>query len=184
MKVGIVLGSIRQGRFGEQVAHWVADAAANSPDVTYEILDLQEFQVPLLDTATLPGGANKQYADERVTAWSRAVDSCDGYIFVTPEHNHSVPGAMKNAYDSLSDEWAMKPVAFVGYSADGAIRAVEHWRQIVANFSMFDVRNQVALSLFDDATDGTLTPRPQKNTDLTKMLNALEQFLRHHHASQ
>lgn len=177
MKIGVILGSIRQGRAGEAVAHWVMDAAAKRDGFEYELLDLAEFNVPLLDVEMIPGAANKQYADEATTAWSKAVDACDGFIFVTPEYNHSVPGAMKNAFDSLGGEWATKPVAFVGYGADGAVRAVEHWRQIVANFSMFGVRNQVALSIFDDYADGALRPREQKNIDLEDVLNDIEQAL-------
>lgn len=174
MKIGVILGSIRKGRAGESVAKWVMDNAAGREGYEYTLLDLAEFGVPLLEAETVPGAANKQYADEATTAWSTAVDACDGFIFVTPEYNHSVPGPMKNAFDSLGGEWAGKPVAFVGYGADGAVRAVEHWRQIVANFSMFGVRNQVALSLFDDFP----TPRSQKNKDLATVLGDIEQALR------
>lgn len=180
MNIGIILGSIREGRLGEQVAQWVFDAAKKSTPHEVTLIDLKTFNVPLLDTATIPGAANKQYDDENVTAWSQAIDACDAFIFVTPEYNHSVPGAMKNAFDSLGAEWAMKPVAFVGYSADGAIRAVEHWRQIVANFSMFDIRNQVGVSIFEDVTDGVLKPREQKNIDLENVISDISQFLTQH----
>lgn len=146
--IGVILGSIRQGRVGEGVAHWVRDAGQAHDGVEYKLLDLAEFNVPALTAATVPGAANKQYDDEAVTAWSKAVDACDGFVFVTPEYNHSIPGTMKNAFDSLASEWAGKPVAFVGYSGTGAIRAIEHWRQIVANFSMFDIRNQVGINIF------------------------------------
>ncbi len=112
--IGIFVGSIREGRLGESVGQWVADAAAKRSGADYKVLDLKEFNVPLLDAAVVPGAANKQYDDENVTRWSQAVDECDGFIFVTPEYNHSVPGAMKNAFDSLGSEWAGKPVAFVG----------------------------------------------------------------------
>ena len=146
--IGVILGSIREGRFGEGVAQWVVDAGNAHDGVEYKLLDLAEFNVPALIAAIVPGAANKQYDDEAVTAWSRAVDACDGFVFVTPEYNHSVPGTMKNAFDSLGSEWTGKPVAFVGYSGTGAIRAIEHWRQIVSNFSMFDIRNQVGINIF------------------------------------
>ncbi|PAT05870.1 NADPH-dependent FMN reductase [Corynebacterium hadale] len=177
MKIGIFLGSIRKGRAGEAVARWVSDAAEKRDGFEYERLDLSEFNVPLLDAEMVPGAANKQYEDEATTAWSKAVDACDAFIFVTPEYNHSVPGAMKNAFDVLGAEWAGKPVAFVSYGADNGLRAVEHWRQIVANFSMFGVRNQVALSLFEDFADGAFAPREQKHQSLENVLNDLEQAL-------
>jgi len=176
--VGIVLGSVREGRFGEHVAHWVLDAAtARDTDLTYQLIDLATFDVPALTAAAVPGAANKHYEVQAVTRWSEAIDACDGFIFVTPEYNHSVPGTMKNAFDSLGPEWAGKPVAFVGYGADGAVRAVEHWRQIVANFSMFGVRNQVALSLFDDTSENQFAPRDLKASDLDKVLTDLEHAL-------
>ena len=84
MKIGIVIGSVRDGRFGEGVGQWVTEAAQKREAATYEVLDLKEFDVPLMTTPTVPGAANKQYEDERVTAWSQAVDACDGYVFVTP----------------------------------------------------------------------------------------------------
>lgn len=88
--VGIILGSVREGRFGEQVAHWVLDAAAaREADVTYQLLDLGTFNVPALTAAAVPGAGNKQYDVEEVTRWSQAIDACDGFIFVTPEYNHS-----------------------------------------------------------------------------------------------
>lgn len=173
-KIGIILGSIREGRAGEQIARWVLQRAQARGTHDYQLLDLAEFDVPHLVAATPPGAAQKQYEDEAVTRWSQAVDACDGFIFVTPEYNHSVPGTMKNAFDSLGPEWMRKPVAFVGYGFDSAIRAVEHWRVIVANFSMFDVRNQVALSLVDDMEDNAFNPREQKSKDLDRVLGDLE----------
>lgn len=172
--IGVILGSIRQGRVGEGVAHWVRDTGNARDSVEYRLLDLAEFNVPALTAATVPGAANKQYDDEAVTAWSNAVDACDGFVFVTPEYNHSIPGTMKNAFDSLASEWAGKPVAFVGYSGTGAIRAIEHWRQIVANFSMFDIRNQVGINIF--GTD--LEEEKAANTDaLGTVLTDLEQAI-------
>ena len=174
--IGVILGSVRQGRFGEAVAHWVVDAGQAREGFSYQLLDLAEFNVPALTAAVPPGAANKQYENPAVTAWSKAVDACDGFVFVTPEYNHSVPGAMKNAFDSLGPEWAGKPVAFVGYGADKAIRAVEHWRQIVANFSMFDVRNQVGFSIFggefDEAKAANAGALDRMLTDLEGALSA------------
>ena len=173
--IGVFLGSVRSGRIGESVASWVIEAAGER-DVQYRLLDLADFNVPHLVAETVPGAANKQYDDPVVARWSEAVDACDGYVFVTAEYNHSVPGTMKNAFDSLFGEWAGKPVAFVSYGADGGVRAVEHWRQIVANFSMFDVRNQVGFSIFsgefDEAKAANAGALDRMLTDLEGALNA------------
>ena len=175
--IGVFLGSVRTGRIGSQVGAWVMEAGAER-DADYRLLDLAEFDVPHLIAEVVPGAANKQYDDPAVTAWSKAVDACDGVVFVTPEYNHSIPGTMKNAFDSLFGEWAGKPVAFVGYGADGGVRAVEHWRQIVANLSMTDIRNQVVLNIFgEDVNDGELSPREHKQAALTRALSDLEEKL-------
>ncbi len=116
MKIGIIVGSIREGRKGEAVGQWVAEQAQGR-DATYELLDLKSFDVPLLTSPTHPMQAKKSYDDERVQAWSDAVDACDGYVFVTPEYNHGVPrlqqptqkpdtpGANRKAPTRLPLEW-------------------------------------------------------------------------------
>src|SRR5699024_6102651 len=152
MKLGIIIGSVREGRFGGGVAQWFTPIAQerNSDEVTYEVIDLKDFDLPVLTSATVPGAARKQYDDERVQRWSATIDDCDGFVFITPEYNHGVPGGFKNAFDSLGAEWAEKPVAFVSYGAEKGIRSVEQWRTIVSNFHMVDVRAQLAVSVFED----------------------------------
>ena len=135
--------------------------------VEVELLDLKSFDVPLLTSATVPGAAQRQYDSEAVTAWSQAVDACDGFVFLTAEYNHSVPGAFKNALDSLGPEWWGKAVAFLSYGADGGVRAVEHWRTIVANMGMVDVRGQVPFSTFTErGEDGGFAPNERRAGEL------------------
>lgn len=173
MKIGIIVGSIRDGRSGKAVGDWVAERAAQHGDADFALLDLKEFDVPLLTSATVPAAANKQYDSPNVTRWSQAVDSCDGFVFVTPEYNHGVPGAFKNALDNLGSEWMNKTVGFVSYGADGGTRAVEQWRQIVANFSMLDVRAQVSLSLFTDFGADGFAPQERRAGELATVLDQL-----------
>ncbi|WP_293769731.1 NAD(P)H-dependent oxidoreductase [uncultured Corynebacterium sp.] len=175
-KIGIILGSIRKGRSGEAVANWVYDIAKarNAAGFECELLDLKSFNVPLLESEVVPGAANKQYDDANVQAWSDAIDSCDAFVFVTPEYNHSVPGAFKNAFDSLGSEWANKPVAFVSYGFAGGIRAVEAWRVAVANFSMKQLRNQVDINMITDYTDGAFTPAEFKAGMMDGVLGEVE----------
>ena len=177
--IGIIIGSIREGRTGEHVAKWVEQQAAKRDNgVNYEVVDLKEFNVPLLESATVPGAANKQYDNEAVQNWSAKIDSLDGFVFVTPEYNHSVPGPFKNAFDSLGAEWAGKPVAFVGYGAAGGVRAVEHWRAIVKNFSMVDVRNQLDLNLFTEFTAEGFAPNERRESEFEAMLVELEDWVK------
>ena len=175
-KIGIILGSTRDDRAGLAIAQWVTDLAQGR-DVDYELIDLKAFDVPILTTSVIPMAANKNYEDPQVQAWSDAVDSCDGYIFVTPEYNHSVPGAFKNAVDSLGTEWVAKPIAYVGYSFTGGIRAVEAWRLIMANFSMKQLRTQLDISLNTDMKDETFTPADFKIEIVENICAELEEAL-------
>ncbi len=173
MKIGIIVGSIRDGRLGPAVGQWAYDIASQRDDATYELIDLKSFDVPLLTTATPPMAAGKRYESPQVNAWSQAIDACDGFVFVTSEHNHSVPAAFKNAFDSLGSEWSGKPVAFIGYGADNGIRAVEHWRTIISNFAMHDVRAQVSLSLFTDFGQEGFAPASRRTDEVSTMLDQL-----------
>ncbi|WP_149359354.1 NADPH-dependent FMN reductase [Lolliginicoccus suaedae] len=173
MKIGIIIGSIRDDRKGALVGSWVSGAAKARDDADFTVIDLKAFDVPLLTSATVPGAANRQYDSDAVTAWGAAIDECDGFVFVTPEYNHGVPGGFKNAFDSIGPEWTGKTVAFVSYGADGGVRAVEHWRQIIANFHMHDVRTQVALGLFTDFDDSGLALQDRREGELSTLLDHL-----------
>ncbi|WP_062205583.1 NADPH-dependent FMN reductase [Demequina salsinemoris] len=175
MKIGIIVGSIREGRRGRGVGQWVLAHAANRPDADYELIDLKEHDVPLFTSSVSPAVAGRAYEDPAVQRWSAAIDACDAFIFVTPEYNHGVPGAFKNAVDSLGPEWRNKPVAFVSYGADGGVRAVEQWRQIVANFQMFGIRSAIALGMFTDfAGDGSVAAIDRRAAEAETMLSDLE----------
>lgn len=174
MKIGIVIGSIREGRRGEKVARWVHELAQERTDAEFDVVDLKTFDLPLLTSATVPGTAKRQYDDARVTAWSQAIDSFDGFVFVTPEYNHGVPGAFKNAVDSLGPEWTGKVVAFASYGAERGVRSVEQWRQILANFQIFDVRAIVAFSNFEEFDgEGGFAPHDRRTGEAHTMFDQL-----------
>ena len=173
MKIGIILGSVRDDRVGAAVAGWVQEQSAGR-EHTYELVDLKSFDVPVLTSATVPMAAGKSYDDPRVQAWGDAIDRFDGFVFVTPEYNHGVPGALKNAVDSIGAELSGKAFGMVAYGADGGVRAVEQWRVIIANFSSVVVRAQVSLSLFDDTEDGELKPREKWLDSLGNVFDQVE----------
>lgn len=173
MRIGIIVGSIRQGRKGAAVADWVAARAAEVTDATFEVLDLKDFDLPLMTSATLPAMANRKYDSDEVSRWSAAVDACDGFIFVTPEYNYGLPGAFKNAVDSLGPEWNRKTVAFVSYGGDGGIRATAQWRQVVTNFEMLDVRAALGLSIFREFDETGFLPDERRNGELNVLFSQL-----------
>ena len=147
-RIGIILGSTRPGRNGEAVAKWVHELASKRTDATFELIDLKDFALPHLDEALPP--TMGQYANDHTREWAATIARFDGFVFVTPEYNHSTSGALKNAIDYLYSEWNNKAAGFVSYGGLGGARAVEHLRLIVGELQMADVRNQVALSLNTD----------------------------------
>jgi len=177
MRIAIIVGSTRPGRKGSTVGRWVHDHALQRDDVPgkvdFDLLELEDFDLPLLDEATIPAAADREYEVPQTRAWSERIAQYDGYVFVTPEYNHSVPAALKNAVDVLGSEWAHKAVGFVSYGADGGVRAVEHWRGVVANLMMNDVRAQVSLLVFEDWREGEFHPLDRREDELGTMLDQL-----------
>jgi NAD(P)H-dependent FMN reductase len=168
--IAIILGSTRPGRNGEAVARWVHDIAAKRADATYELVDIAEFNLPHLDE-TAPASLG-QYAQPHTRAWAEKIGSFDGYVFVTPEYNHSTSGALKNAIDFLYAEWNNKAAGFVSYGGAGGTRAVEHLRLVMGELQVADVRAQVALSLHTDFTDfSKFTPAAHQADAVNAMLD-------------
>jgi NAD(P)H-dependent FMN reductase len=127
IKIGIILGSTRPNRSGEQVATWVHDLASRRSDAEFELLDLRDYPLPYLDE-TLPPSMG-QYQNEHTKQWAATIASFDGFIMVTPEYNHSTSAALKNALDYLYAEWNNKAAGFVSYGLAGGARAAEHLLQ-------------------------------------------------------
>jgi NAD(P)H-dependent FMN reductase len=148
LKVGIILGSTRPGRNGEAVARWVHEQASRRKDVECELVDLQQFDLPLLDEPVPPSMG--QYSKDHTKRWAAKIASFDAFVFVTPEYNHSTSGALKNGIDFLYREWNNKAAGFVSYGSAGGARAVEHLRLIMAEVQIATVRAQVMFSLASD----------------------------------
>jgi NAD(P)H-dependent FMN reductase len=145
IRIGIILGSTRPNRNGEAVAHWVHENAAKRDDAVFELVDLRDFPLPHLDEPVPPSMG--QYQNDHTKQWAEKIASFDGFVFVTPEYNHSTSGVLKNAIDYLFAEWNNKAAGFVSYGSVGGARAVEHLRLVAGELMMADVRQQVALSL-------------------------------------
>lgn len=169
-KIGIILGSTRPGRNGEAVAKWVYDIASRRSDAEYELVDLLDYALPHLDEA-VPASQGR-YANEHTKQWAAKIAELDGFVFVTPEYNHSTSGALKNAIDFVYSEWNNKAAGFVSYGSAGGTRAVEHLRLIMGELQVADVRAQVALSLFTDFENfSSFKPGPQHEGTLGVVLD-------------
>lgn len=175
-RIAIIVGSTRSGRKGSAVGRWVFDHVKRRDGAVYDVLELEEFGLALLAEPIAPAAANRTYESAQTRVWSRTIDGYDGFVWVTPEYNFGVPAAFKNALDVLYPEWNHKAVGFVAYGVDGGVRAVEHWRSIVANVRMVAVRAQVSLSIFDDWRDEEFAPQERREDELVRTLDQIEEM--------
>jgi len=170
IKLAIIIGSTRPGRKAEAVARWVHEIAKKRSDAEFEIVDIKDFDLPLLDEPTPPSMG--QYIHPHTKAWATKIASFDGYVFVTPEYNHGTSGALKNAIDYLYREWNNKAAGFVGYGSAGGVRAVEQLRLVMGEVQVADVRAQVALSLSTDFENYSIfKPAPRHEASVGAMLD-------------
>ena len=112
LRIGIIIGSTRPNRNGKAVGKWAYEIARKRSDAEFELIELKDFNLPLLDEPIPPSLG--QYSHEHTKAWAAKIDSFDGFVFVTPEYNHGTSGALKNAIDFLFKEWNNKAVGFIG----------------------------------------------------------------------
>jgi NAD(P)H-dependent FMN reductase len=148
VKIAIILGSTRPGRVGAAIGEWAYEIARKRTDADFELLDIAQFTLPLLDEP-MPATSG-QYSQTHTRVWSAKIASFDGYVFVTPEYNHGTSGALKNAIDFLYEEWTDKAAGFIGYGYTMGARAIEHLRLVMASVQVATVRPTVGLSLFTD----------------------------------
>lgn len=146
LKIGIVLGSTREGRVSPQVGEWVKNIADKREDANYEIVDIADYKLPFLGTTdgTEPG----------ITAWNEKLASLDGFVFIVQEYNHSISASLKNALDFAREAWHNKSAGIVSYGSTGGVRAAEHLRGILGELKIADVRTHPAFSLFTDFENG------------------------------
>ena len=173
-RIAIIIGSTRPGRNGESVARWVLEHSAKRDGVEYELVDLAEWNLPHLDEP-MPA-AMGQYANDHTKAWAAKIAEFDGYLFVTPEYNHSTSGALKNAIDFVGAEWYNKAAGFVSYGVFGGARAVEHLRLVLSQLQVATVSAFVGLSLQHDFENWSLKPTAAAEAGLTPLFDQLESW--------
>jgi NAD(P)H-dependent FMN reductase len=175
IKIAVIVGSTRPGRKALDVANWVLDIAGMRGDAMFELVDIEAFNLPLLDEPVPPSMG--QYAKAHTRTWAAKVAEFDGYVFVTPEYNHGTSGALKNAIDFVYKEWNNKAAGFVGYGSAGGSRAIEHLRLVMGELMVADVRAQVMLSLFTDWENyATFNPAERHVQSVDAMLDQVIQW--------
>ena len=160
IRIAIIVGTTRPGRKADTVARWVDERARKRTDAEFEIVDIADFALPLLDEPVPPSLG--KYSKPHTKAWSAKIESFDAFVFVTPEYNHGIPGSLKNAIDYLYREWNNKAAGFVSYGGALGARAVEQLRLVLAELQVATVRASVGLSMFHDF-EGFAVFKPQAN---------------------
>ena len=152
LKIGIITGTTSDARVNGQVADYILEKAKafESEDVSVELVDIKDYDLPLFNGSMPPGMLNKQYETEVERKWSEKIDSLDGFIFVTPEYNKSIPAALKNAIDYLASEFSNKAAGIVSYGSTLGVAASFSLRPILANLNTATVGPFAAFSLFTD----------------------------------
>jgi NAD(P)H-dependent FMN reductase len=157
LRIGIILGSTRPGRRGDQIASWVLETARTHGGADYELIDLTHHDLGNLNEAGNPN--LQQYEHPHTRAWGQLIDGFDGYVFLVPEYNHSFPGALKNALDYVYREWNDKAAGIVSYGGWAAgVRAAEALRLVLAELQVATVRAQPAVALIPAFSTGAFVP--------------------------
>ncbi|MFI6334385.1 NADPH-dependent FMN reductase [Streptomyces sp. NPDC050535] len=153
VRVAVVLGSNREGRFGPVVADWLLGRIREREDFLPEVVDVASVLLPTTMSRT-PGAAAEL---AKVTP---ALAAADAFVVLTPEYNHSFPAGLKNLIDWHYTEWRAKPVALVSYGGlAGGLRAAEHLRQVFAELHAVTVRDTVSFHGAGAAFDEEGHPR-------------------------
>ena len=170
--VAIVLGSVRPGRAGEQVVRWIEDQARQVEGVQTVFFDLRDYKLPLFEEEMPPSMQDPSHPEAvRLRA---NVEANDAVLFVTPEYNHSVPAALKNAIDYLPPATLKdKAVGLVGYSCSGGVNPRAHLREVLSTFGA-DLRDQeIGINLGSDFQDGVFAPSEELNAQIRELLASL-----------
>jgi len=141
-RIQLILGSTREGRFGEKAAGWALARLAKREDLSVEPVDLRDYPMPFYEQQAPPAYGRREYPPE-VARWAERVQDADGYLIVTAEYNHGYPAVLKNALDQVFPELNRKPVAFVGYGNTGGARAIEQLRLVCVELEMAPLRHAV-----------------------------------------
>ncbi|GAA4490926.1 hypothetical protein GCM10023094_54940 [Rhodococcus olei] len=164
-RIGIIVGSTRPNRNSGKVARWVQAVSAKRGDAEFEVVDLRDHRLPHLDEPMSAAYGHYQH-------WAATISAFNGFVIVSPEYNHGIPGVLENALDYLYAEWNNKAVGFVTSGGVGGARAAEHLRTTAGELQMADVRRQVTLSLgsdFENYTD--FAPRAHQTAAVNAMID-------------
>jgi NAD(P)H-dependent FMN reductase/DNA-binding MarR family transcriptional regulator len=150
-RVAVVIGSTRPGRICPGIARWVRDALAEGSPLTYELVDLADVDLPMLDEPLM--AALHTYVHPHTEGWSRLVDGYGAFVFVFPQYNWGYPAVLKNALDFLYDEWTDKPASMVSYGTRGGNRGVAQLASVLQGLDMRPLDDHLEVKITQDDVD-------------------------------
>ncbi|NVB85483.1 MAG: NAD(P)H-dependent oxidoreductase [Kofleriaceae bacterium] len=155
-KILVILGSTREGRYGDKPAHWILGMLRADGRFDAELVDLRDWPLPMFDQPRSPVKVTDgKYGNDVADRWGQTIAAADGYVIITAEYNHGYTAVLKNALDWIFREWNRKPVTFVGYGNAGGSRAIEQLREVAVELEMAPIRRAVHLPL--DVYRATMT---------------------------
>lgn len=169
LNIHIIIGSTRQGRFGDKPAYYLLNEINKLPGIHAEIIDLRDWELPFFDEPKSPAMHHGDYSNPVAAKWAAKVDEADAYIIVAPEYNHGYTAVLKNALDWVYHEWNNKPVGFVGYGNTGGARSIEQLRQVVIELGMLPIKNSIHVPI--EVYLSVMNEQIPVNTELFKPLH-------------
>jgi NAD(P)H-dependent FMN reductase len=166
VKIQVIIGSTRKGRYGEKPAHWIFGELNQLEGVEAELVDLRDYPLPFYDEPVSPARLNGQYSSPEIMKWSKKVMEADAFIIVAPEYNHGYTAVLKNAFDHLYPEWNHKPVGFLSYVSVGGARVIEQLRLVAIELQMLPIKNSIHVPL-----DVYIATMGLKNPEVPEVFN-------------
>ncbi|MFC5803941.1 NADPH-dependent FMN reductase [Streptomyces formicae] len=177
LDLAVILGSVREGRFGPVVAHWFVEQARRHGRFTVDLVDLADARLPLELPPVPPALEPDLPRPEGMAELTRRLGAADAFVVVTPDYNRSFPASLKAAIDWHYTQWQTKPVGFVGYSgASGGLLAIEQLRQVFGELHAHTVRDYVSFPRYYElfSPEGTLRDPEGPNGAAKVLLDQLE----------
>lgn len=152
-KIAVIVGTVRRGRQTTKQALWVKKTLETRENVEVTLLDLQDYELPFFDEPVSPRYNPERTPEGVVKDWLDALTDADGYVVVTPEYNHSIPGVLKNAFDYVDFQMNRKPSAIVSHGTVGGARAAMHLKEVLSESKTLPIPEFVAFAHMSDAID-------------------------------
>ncbi|CAM5265897.1 NADPH-dependent oxidoreductase OS=Streptomyces alboniger OX=132473 GN=CP975_11105 PE=4 SV=1 [Streptomyces alboniger] len=173
LRVAVVVGSTREGRFAPVVTQWIKGHLDQRDDMDVDVVDLAETPLPTVLPAF--GRPPAPGTEEALALVTPRLAAADAFVFITAEYNHSYPASLKNAIDWHNEQFHAKPIGFVSYGGlSGGLRAVEHLRVVMAELHATTIRDTVSLhNAWGQFGEGGRSSDPASDAAVKSMLDQL-----------